>query len=377
MTPWRGFASGATAPGTRPEHACAWQICVVWKAAVTSRNPDSRVSGHVMKTSGSTLRLTILPRNAGALSILDSSLRGGLRGVRCALVMSLALILPALVAGQPVGSVHRDRIDILAYDSNSIARSVPLPPGDWQVIASAQSQNRSSNFQTLSFRTVALAHVVNRRLAAAIEIRSQANQTQVRWNDELCKDDAVIYKNGFGTSLWKQRCLTIFPSKFLQGDNTVISQAISSLQGVEFERNAVAVQYIQYEDGSYLGYKILVFPSHYGLENPLVSDLRVSPYAPAKMGSPKNQEFRKALVDYGEEVSLLLDEAFRRTSLRPLPELSYGTGMNNAASKDGADSDAGISAPERRLTELKRLFDAGLLTPAEYAAKRKTIIEGL
>ena len=154
----------------------------------------------------------------------------------------------------------------------------------------------------------------------------KVNGSNIQWNDEPCKAEPVLAKNNFGTSLFKQKCVSLESITFLQNNNKVTQDAHAALasRGVKHDYNSLVLNYQRFGDfGYFLIVKQHFFPSIYGFENSTVSVMNESPWHPSRIALDAS---RKNLVDaifrYGEIISTSYDEAYMLKDAAPLPAFS-------------------------------------------------------
>jgi hypothetical protein len=202
---------------------------------------------------------------------------------------------------------------------------LPLPPGDWQV--EYTGIRSAGGIRALDLRDISLILVENQILKQAIEITAQAESNDGRWTDEPCKVGPTYHTNTFGTSLWKQKCLTLQPTAFLQNNNAATTSLINKLvsQGVGYDNMGVKFTYTRYGDHQkFMVYRMFVFPSGYGLEKPSSGSVNDSPWFPARVeNDPIRKAFVNAVKNYAESVVPALDAAFEEKAFLPLEKFVH------------------------------------------------------
>lgn len=209
--------------------------------------------------------------------------------------------------------------------SGRVLYNLPLPPGEWQV--QYTGIRSAGGIRALDMRDISFILVENQILKQAIEITAQAESNDGRWTDEPCKVEPIYYKNTFGTSLWKQKCLTLQPTPFLQKNNAATTALINKLvsQGVSYDNMGVKFTYTRYGDHQkFMVYRMFVFPSGYGLEKPSGGLVNDSPWFPARVeNDPIRKAFVNAVKTYAESVVPALDAAFEEKALLPLEKFVH------------------------------------------------------
>lgn len=205
-------------------------------------------------------------------------------------------------------------------NSYDIHYAVPLPKGEWTGVRGNEYTVtiRDSNPK---FREVVLSNIENNNLNMSVYLKAKVDDISARWLDEPCKGEDFIYKNDYGTNLWKQRCLTIRASEYLQkADNKMqqISRDFYAKMNLKHPYNNLQVNITQYDsNGRFLQIQFYVFPNNYGLENPLVSVMAASPWHLSNYkADPKKVKFIESLKVWAEKYSDVLYQ-------------SYSTGKNN------------------------------------------------
>lgn len=209
--------------------------------------------------------------------------------------------------------------------AGKVLYKLPLPPGAWEVQDTKIRSTTGS--RSIDIRDVSLILVENNVLKQAIEISAQAESIDGRWIDEPCKVEPVYFKNTFGTSLWKQKCLTLQPTTFLQNNNAFTTALVSKLvsQGVSYDNMGVKFTYTRYGDHQkFMVYRMFVFPSGYGLEKPSGGSVNDSPWFPARVeNDPIRKAFVNAVKTYAESVVPALDAGFEEKALLPLEKFVH------------------------------------------------------
>lgn len=203
---------------------------------------------------------------------------------------------------------------------NRLLRKVPLPEGNWIVVSAwdrKSTNNPYAKVDPIDLRDMVLAQVdKNNRLIAAIYLTTNKESRYYKWDPEYCKDvnNRFLYSNTYGTSLYEQRCTSIQPSTYLQsstpGQNAV--REFYNSKGIKFDSNAIMVQTSEYDqNGNLLRMDIFYFPSTYGLENPQVGNLTMSPWFKTNyQQDPKKVKFLEGLEKWANEYSALQNKYF-------------------------------------------------------------------
>jgi hypothetical protein len=274
-------------------------------------------------------------------------------------------IVSASVAAQSKGDVYEGSIQVLDARNSALIFEVPLAPGKWSV---ENVVNRSSTGSAnAALKDVRLIRVNNGILQEALEITAKVDNTNIRWNDEPCKVEPVLYKNDYGTRLWQQKCLTIMPRTFLQNDNEPTRAVLKDFsdRGIKHDFNSIGADYTRYGDYSkFLIIRHHLFPSNYGLDNPVVGILNTSPYHPSLISSnPDKKMFSDALAKYFEGVVVAYDAAYEGKPVQKIDAFVW------------PPADDGVSADHsQRFQLLKKAYSAGLLSKEEYDKKKSEML---
>lgn len=203
-----------------------------------------------------------------------------------------------------------------------LVRSIPLPEGDWIVVNAwdRKSINRpsvGSSLEPIMLREMVLAQInKSNQLTVAIYFTTNIDSRAYGWDPEYCKDvnDNFIYSNTYGTQLWQQRCTNIRATTYLQsstpGQNKV--RDFYNSKGIKFDSNAITVQTSEYDrNGNILRLDIFYFPSAYGLENPVVGNVTMSPWFKTNFKQDsKKVKFIEGLKHWADEYSNLQNKYF-------------------------------------------------------------------
>lgn len=284
-------------------------------------------------------------------------------------VLLTPMLASAIAVGDRVSNVIPivDRRDNVFYD-------LPLPKGEWEV---QYLRHRTTNNTNQGMVDVGLGLIENGFLKIALEITSVTSTTQTRWSDEPCKIEPTFYKNDYGTRLWQQKCLTLNPTTFLQNNNQPTRDAIDKLvqRGIKNDFNAVRFVYTRYGDlGKLLIYRMFFFPSAYGLENPLQSNLNASPWYPSRISQDKEKsQFIDELVKYSEAFVNEINSYYEGSGqVAGTMEFRYPPEKPKALQTTAEQQDD----LETKLRKLLSLKNSGLISQQEYDGLRAKAING-
>ncbi len=290
------------------------------------------------------------------------------------LLATALIVYSTCSAGLGVGEQLRDIIPINGKNDSSIYATYPLIEGQWSVEYNKVRENDSSS----SFRDINLFQFDGAKLKLGAEYSIKIEGHTNRWIDEPCKVEPTLYKNKFGTSLWKQKCLVIEPITFLQSNNDATRNALASLakRGIKNDFNSLRITYTRYGDsGKFMRVRFHLFPSNYGLENPVTGIINTSPWSPPNVASdPAKNRFLSALTSYAEYMASELDKAYDSNEARaPINEFIYPEKVQKV-NTDTNDSNSSAPSKEVRLKDLKAIFDKGLISKEIYDAQQNRIL---
>lgn len=225
---------------------------------------------------------------------------------------------------QAIGSSFTGHVPIQDTHDRFTLTSVPLPPGEWEVVESNVVKSRGH--ATVDMRNVRLVQIQNGFLERVIEIGMNVGSQRVRWLDEPCKVENTLAKDDFGTSMFKQKCLTLSAGTFLQQANPVTERLLDLLRkrGVKHDSQTLMLTYTRYGDyGYYLYVAMHFFPTVLAKEDPLNF---LAATTPGNSGQAMTKEDKDALFnaifEYGRSASTAFDAAYLREESEPLP--AYG-----------------------------------------------------
>lgn len=204
----------------------------------------------------------------------------------------------------------------------SLLRSIPLPGGEWVVVnawdrPSVNNALAGNRVQPVLLREMVLAQVnKSNQLVAAIYFTTNLESHAYKWDPNYCNDvnDNFIYSNKYGTDMWQQRCTNIMATGYLQsstpGQNKV--RDFYNSRGIKFDSNALRVQTSEYDhNGNILRFDLFYFPNTYGLENPSVGNITMSPWFKTNYKQdPKKVKFVEGLQKWADEYSTLQNKYF-------------------------------------------------------------------
>lgn len=288
-----------------------------------------------------------------------------------------------------IGQTLRGVLPITGQNDVDVYATLPLPEGEW--IVGFTKATASSNGKNL-FRSIALYQTDEGRVKQGVYANVKVQGPGTQWIDEPCKDASVLFKNDYGTRLWKQKCLVIRTSAFLQSSNETSRTSLATLSAkdIKTDFNSLTVRYTRYGDGDkFYIFEIHVFPSTYGLENPVISVLSASPWAAHNyVNDPEKVRFIDALKAYAETVVIDLDRAYDTGhGGGPIKAFAYNrtdqasklvaTDPGSTISSERPAGNDASSSIEKRLSGLKKIYEQGLLSKEEYDEKRKSILNSL
>ncbi|MBW8467145.1 MAG: hypothetical protein K0M67_02680 [Thiobacillus sp.] len=239
--------------------------------------------------------------------------------------LTIALLLySALGWTQSKGDIVSEYLPITDKDGKEVVAKAPLPPGSWHVV-SAVIRNSSGGNTRAVMKDVTLDNIAEGRVRMALFITARVNNYPIRWEDDFCTDfPRLLSKNDFGTRFYKQKCIIVWMNTFLQSqsDGARSTRAYLDGLGVKYDSNQIGFSYGRHGDiGRFLIYELSFFPSNYGLDNPVVTNLSDSPYYPANIQkSPEKAAFAKSVMAYAESVAPQLDDFYFGKETAPLPE---------------------------------------------------------
>lgn len=219
-------------------------------------------------------------------------------------------------------------------------------------------------------------------LKSALEITAYADSRNMRWNDEPCKVTGnVIFKNDYGTRLWRQKCLVVQTLPFLQKDNQPTLDALAALakRGLKNDFIGLRVTYTRYDDRNrFFTYKYWIFPGAYGLDNPNVF-VGASPWYPGRLEQdPERVDFLDVVKRYSEGLVDALDAAFEGREGTQIPQFKYPPEQpTEKKATTVSEQTAPMGDIEEKLRLLQSLHVKGLLTDAEYSRKKGEVLQKL
>lgn len=279
----------------------------------------------------------------------------------------------ALEAGETVSN-------ILKVDGAAGNLQLPIPGGQWEV-QFARTRFGTGGGQA-KMRDYGLFLAADGYLKSALEITAYTDTRNMRWTDEPCKVTGnVIFKNDYGTRLWKQKCLVVQTLGFLQKNNQPTMDALAALAKRDLKNDFVGlrVTYTRYDDRNrFFTYKYWVFPGAYGLDNPNVA-VGSSPWYPGRLEKdPERSAFLDAVKRYTDGLVQALDAAFENREAPQISEFIYPPEQPAQKKTTAASEQIQSSGDlEEKLTLLQSLHSKGLLTDGEYSQKKAELLQKL
>ena len=290
------------------------------------------------------------------------------------LISAIIISFSSVALGIEVGQQLQNTISINGRTDNEIYATYPLIEGQWLVEYTKLRANNSNS----NFRDINLMQFEDGKLKLASEYSIKVDGSTTRWTDEPCKVEPTLYKNNYGTGLWKQKCLVIEPITFLQNNNDATRASLDSLakRGIKNDFNSLRITYTRYGDiDKFMRVRVHFFPSNYGLENPTVGIMNTSPWSPINIASdPAKVKFLSTLTNYAERLVKQIDVAYESGgSSTPITAFTYHESVpRNLAEANEVVSE--LPSQEVRLKDLKKIFEKGLITKDIYEAQQKKIL---
>ncbi len=291
------------------------------------------------------------------------------------LISALLITASTISAGMQVGQQVANSISIHGRNGTEVYATYPLIEGSWAVeYIGPRANHSSSNF----FRYIRLMQFEDDKVKSASEYSIKVDGPTTRWSDEPCKVESALYKNNYGTRLWKQKCLVIESVTFLQNHNEANQVNLTSLanRGIRNDSNSIKITYTRYGDfDKFMRVSYHFFPSVYGLENPTIGTMNTSPWNSANFVSdPTKVQFISALTRYAEVLVKHLDMAYESgSSGAPIPQFIYSESTKKITNPENEATNESPSK-EERLKNLKAIFEKGLITKDIYEAQQIKIL---
>lgn len=257
----------------------------------------------------------------------------------------------ATIGGYPIwnGEGKWRLIEIKRYDSTGTAKSVPM--------------GRVTVIQT-----------ENKQFVAAMDVNANLAQGSASdWTDEPCKRDDLLFKASLGGAIKNINCVTInHLANYLQNPNGKLAEAFAevSSQGVEIPPTVLLITATRYTDNlRRLQVKLALNPEIEGFERARESWGRNPWHKSQALKDPKKRAFIDGLGVWSMSFAKAMDHAFEK-DLNAFASISswrkHGSGVSSQTSVSISNED--------KLTELKRLYDDGLITQQVYLEQQKTIL---
>ncbi|QHE86658.1 hypothetical protein [Hydrogenophaga sp. BPS33] len=242
-------------------------------------------------------------------------------GGRLMLVL-VGILMSASVGAQTAGDIVENRVAFNTPSNKSVFAEVPLPPGKWEVLRTSVFPGKG--YAAVEFRDVQLAQLDGNQLKSVLDITMKVNGiNNVEYKWDLCKTTPILAKDDFGTSLYKQKCLSLRPVWFWQQDHKVSKEllALMATKSIQHDDKALMLEYERYGDmGYYLQVRQYLFPETYGMDNPAITEMKDSPWHPTRIDAdPARRNFADALFKYGLSITPSYDKAYFRRESPPLP----------------------------------------------------------
>jgi hypothetical protein len=196
-------------------------------------------------------------------------------------LITCLLLSSAIAQAMPsTGSTLSGRIK----ESTSMGNiSIPLPSGTWTVVYAGsfegpRMQKAGSDITgyfgeaSNKFEELVLVQANGANLKSMLDVKFNLTNDLKTYADNLCTNKPAFYKDDYGTSLWRQKCLEVgsavnaIDSGVLAKDKAV--KAYISENKLSTPRTFVAMNYAQYDrDGSRIDIRLNENPITQGFDD--------------------------------------------------------------------------------------------------------------
>lgn len=238
--------------------------------------------------------------------------------------VSIAL-LTFLLAGQVVAQ------DVPAEGATvkgnlQIGRSTfALPPGEWQVLATALSKNTVDGVPSGADR--AAVYLVQQNadgtfVASLYHMVPLESNRVVSWNDSLCDRKDTLYRDAFSGSFKFPECLLIshYVGFWVTAPTSQFDRKIwdwYQQNKIKLPNTALSASYRKYFSGDYVSVVIYVNPEVFGQDKALKSDWAASEWSSSAI---KEDPKRLAFVENFKKWSYVMAENAKSTLMDRKPK---------------------------------------------------------
>jgi hypothetical protein len=312
---------------------------------------------------------------------------------------SLSLVVGLFIALNPqistakdysIGTIFRDMIQ---YDFSAARLKVPLPPGNWKLLAKRQSRTDPSN---VTLETSYFIRHDQRLVTGLMKIVVPREMIDSHWGaSKNCSEKRkrrawYVHDDSYEK---RENCTIIFPLRgFRRNSNRMhdISGYIDKNHLV-IPNSWIFSRFARTYNEDFLTVDYALPQEHYGFQREKKYSNTKSPWSVDNISShPKKKAFMKKANAWIKSWKGLVDSGFKnklnKESVRAHPRID-GTVIaapapapvpkKSVKPKTLKSLSNSTSSIESRLTKLKTLHDKGLITDSEYNAKKEKVLEGL
>jgi hypothetical protein len=303
--------------------------------------------------------------------------------------------MPAFSAEPPfkVGQVFQNQIILKGTNP----RVIPLMPGKWEVTATREitSSVADSKLQQTSLFLVPekKGDVVKSALViwypyvnhsdgwGAPRRCDKSNQKTGVYNHYLDAED-VLSGSYF-------ECLAVRVAR-ASGSKNFYRQGQNYINSKGFKLPPFTTVLVNFYQAGKTGEFSVIHTSFYVTHPDLIDqgkEVKTGPFMPGRIDSfPKRKAYVDAIVDWAKKNKSVWMKGFKNESVGPIspPNFSFKPmGMTIASPEPVTATVLPISAPGdetkivKKLKQLKKFFESGLITETEYTEKKRTLLEGL
>jgi hypothetical protein len=260
----------------------------------------------------------------------------------------------ATIGGYPIWNAeNRWRLyEVLRSDSTGVAMPVPLG-------------------------TVNVFQTEEKKFVATMSVKANLAQGSANdWTDEPCKRNDMLFKSSLGGTFKDINCVTInHITDYYRNPSGKAAELFALLKkdGVDIPPTVLRLTFTRYSGGQrWLSVTLTINPELAGFPRESESWGRSSWNKSQAFSDPAKKRFIDLLGVWAMQFAKQMDVAFEKKHDAFISVPSWRSTLN--AQSTGTPQLAKPSK-EEQLTELKRLFDKGLITHAVYLEKQKLILE--
>ena len=231
----------------------------------------------------------------------------------------------------PPGATFTGQLTISTDDGT---RSIPLPGGNWSVLASSKGKIDAKPTNTAAISrpvnevaTIVLTQLQDKSTKAILAVTTNLTSANKYYTDSACKSAQFFFQNKYQSGSWDQRCLEVnVTADLLNTANTEPwSGARSSLlrSGMSYPYTFIESTYTEYNtQGKYLSISYLLNPTVYGYPDTQINPIQSPWNKDLIVTDPVRSNFMSDFMGFAQQYAEVLHSNLVGGLVGPVPTFS-------------------------------------------------------